>query len=148
MKLSPKPLIALLLISTFALTSCISGKGGKDYSRGQTRGESAVRMGTIVDVNQTKIDGTRTGIGAAAGAVVGAIAGKKDRRDWKGDVGGALAGIIGGVISQGVEQLATQRKGIELIIDLGDNNLTSVVQEDDGTTFKKGDRVRLSLIHI
>jgi len=137
-------LFSIIIFFLLTITGCISGKGGKDYSRSQTRGEASVRIGTIIDINQTEIDGTRTGIGAAAGTVIGAIASKGDRTNWKGDLAATIGGLLGGIIGQSAEQFTTKKKGIELIIDLGDDKLVSVVQEDDGTAFKKGDRVRLT----
>lgn len=143
---SAKTLLALSAVTVIALSGCTTGLSGKDYGRAQTRGESEVRFGSVVDVSEVRLDGTRTGVGAAAGAVIGGIAGANGRDSVGGQLAGALGAIVGGLIGQGAEQIATKKKGIEIVVDLGNNKLSSIVQEDDGTKFAKGDKVRLTNI--
>ena len=119
-----------------------SGLGGSDYSRGQVRGEQSVRLGVVEQVRPVKIDGTRTGAGAAAGAVLGGVGGSA-AGGGRGQVATTVAGaIVGGIIGQAAENSATTKEGVEVTIRLESGKLIAVTQEAD-ETFQVGDHVRV-----
>ena len=126
-----------------ALAGCaMPGLGGGDYSRGQVRGEQAVRMGVVESVREVRIDARNTGTGTLAGAALGGIAGSEMGRG-RGSVAGAVAGaVVGGVIGQAVEKSSNDRKGVEVTIRLDTGRLIAVTQEAD-EAFRVGDRVRV-----
>ena len=133
--------IALALITL--VTGCASpGLGGGSYSREQARREQTVRMGYVESVRDVKLEGTRSGVGAATGAVAGGIAGSTVGHN-RGSALAAIAGaVIGGVAGQAVEQHATGRQGVEITVKLDNGQMVAIMQEAD-ETFRPGDRVRI-----
>ena len=131
----------VLIVAT--VTGCATASlGGGDYSRGQTRGEQSVRLGVVEQVRQVKIDGTRTGTGAAAGAVLGGVGGSA-AGGGRGQVVTTIAGaIVGGRVGQAAENSATSKEGVEVTIKLESGKLIAVTQEAD-EQFRVGDRVRV-----
>lgn len=136
-------LVLPLVLALAAAAGCATpGLGGGDYSRSQTRGEQSIRLGVVEQVRQVKIDGTRTGAGAAGGAVLGGVAGT-GAGGGRGQVAATVAGaILGGVLGQGVENSATSKEGVEVTIQLDSGKLIAVTQEAD-EQFRVGDRVRV-----
>ena len=134
-------IIALTLITL--VTGCASpGRGGGSYSREQARREQTVRMGYVESVREVKLEGTRSGLGAATGAVAGGVAGSTIGHN-RGSALAAIAGaVIGGVAGQAVEQHATARQGVEITVKLDNGQMVAIMQEAD-ETFRPGDRVRI-----
>ena len=132
-----------IVVISSALAGCATpGLGGGDYSRGQVRGEQAVRMGVVESVRDVRIDARNTGTGTLAGAALGGIAGSEMGRG-RGSVAGAVAGaVVGGVIGQAVEKSSNDRKGVEVTIRLDTGRVIAVTQEAD-EAFRVGDRVRV-----
>lgn len=124
------------------LGACATGVGGDDYSRDQTRREQTVRLGVVDSVREVKIEGTRSGIGAAAGGVVGGVAGSTVGQGRGSTVGAVLGSVAGGVAGQAAEQGATLQTGLEITIKLDSGRLVAVTQAAHDT-FKPGDRVRV-----
>ena len=124
------------------LGACATGVGGDDYSRDQARREQTVRLGVVDSVREVKIEGTRSGIGAAAGGVVGGVAGSTVGQGRGSTVGAVLGSVAGGVAGQAAEQGATRQTGLEITVKLDSGRLIAVTQSADDT-FKPGDRVRI-----
>ena len=124
------------------LGACAAGVGGGDYSRDQARREQTVRLGVVDSVREVKIEGTRSGVGAAAGAVVGGVAGSTVGQGRGSTVGAVLGSVAGGVAGQAAEQGATRQTGLEITIKLDSGRLIAVTQAAD-EPFKPGDRVRV-----
>jgi outer membrane lipoprotein SlyB len=139
-----KRIIAATFGSTLIalLGACAAGVGGGDYSRDQARREQTVRLGVVDSVREVKIEGTRSGVGAAAGAVVGGVAGSTVGQGRGSTVGAVLGSVAGGVAGQAAEQGATRQTGLEITIKLDSGRLIAVTQAAD-EPFKPGDRVRV-----
>ena len=128
------------------LAGCAPGLGGGDYARTEARQVQQVRMGQVLAVRQVQIEGTRTGVGAAAGAAIGGIAGASATDSRLGQVaGGILGGLAGGVAGQAIEEMATRRRGIEVTVRLDSGETIAVVQAADAETaaLRPGERVRV-----
>lgn len=139
-----RTLIALALIPVAAtLVGCASSKSGSAYTRDQTRQEMVVRTGVVESVREVQIEGTKSGIGAATGAVAGGVGGSHIG-GGKGEIVGAVVGaVVGGVAGAAVEEGVTRKTGLEITVRLDNGQLTAIVQEAAGETFRAGDRVRL-----
>jgi outer membrane lipoprotein SlyB len=100
-------------------------------------------MGVIEDVRTVRIEGTSSGVGAAAGTVVGGVAGSGIGGGRGRVVGAVLGAVAGGVAGSAIEESSTRKPGLELTIRLETGRVIAIVQEDDGTDFRRGDRVRV-----
>ena len=136
--------IMVLLVgsSVVVLTGCAAGSSGSDYTRGQARQEQSVRTGVVESVREVKIEGTRSGIGAAAGGIAGGIGGSTVTDGKLGAIAAVLGAVGGGLAGQAMEQGVTGRKGLEITVKLDNGSLVSVTQEAD-EEFKPGERVRI-----
>jgi outer membrane lipoprotein SlyB len=133
--------ILLLTICT-AVAGCVSSKESKVFTRDQARVTHRINFGTVLQVEPVTIEGTRSGVGAVGGAVAGGVLGSLvggGRGRTVATVGGALGGAALGAAG---EEAATRRSAIEILIEMDDGDIVSIVQEPD-ETFIPGDRVRV-----
>ncbi len=131
------------LLLTSLLAGCASGLGSSDYERSEARKVYEVKMGVVESTLPVRLEGTETGIGAAAGGVVGGVAGS-EMGGGKGSVVGAVVGAVaGGLAGAAAEEGLTRKPGIEITLRLDGGRLIAVVQEDTGEKFAPGERVRV-----
>lgn len=137
-------LLVIAIVGSVVLSGCASSLSGSAYERRQGRTVQDVQIGTVEHVREVLIEGTKTGIGAAAGAAAGSIIGGGGRS--RGDIGSAVGGIagavIGGVAGAAIEEGATRQKGLEITVRLESGRMIAVTQAAD-ETFNVGDRVRI-----
>ncbi len=140
----PLRLLALLLAASL-LTGCWSSLRGDTYSRSEARQAQRVEFATIEHLRPVRIEGTKTGVGAAVGAVTGGIGGSSFG-DGRGRailavIGSAVGGLIGGV----AEEAITRSDGVEITVRKeGSGDAIAIVQAvAPNEIFKVGDRVRL-----
>lgn len=133
-----------IVVTALLLTGCASSMSGSAYERRQARTVQNVELGTVEYVRAVLIEGTKSGIGAAAGTVAGGVAGRGG--SGHGNVGRAVGGIagavVGGVIGAAAEEGLTREQGLEITVRLESGRLIAVTQSGD-ETFNVGDRVRI-----
>lgn len=134
--------IALAALSASMLGGCASSTSGSVYSTGQARSEQTVRLGVVESVRQVRIEGSRSGVGAAAGGATGGVAGSTVSSGKVGTIGTILGAVAGGVAGNALEERATRRDGLEITVRLENGDLRAITQDAD-ETFKPGERVRL-----
>ena len=132
--------VAALAASTLA--GCAPSLSGSVYSRQDARQEQTVRMGVIESVRSVSIEGTHTGIGAAAGGVAGGIGGSMIGSGRASAVAAVAGAVAGGLLGAAAEQGMTRQEGVEITVRLDNGELRAIVQAAD-EPFKPGDRVRL-----
>lgn len=125
------------------LSGCATQRSGDVYSRDEALREQTVRVATVESVRPVTIQGTRSGIGAAAGGVVGGVTGTGLGRGRGEVIGGVLGGVAGGVAGQAIEEGTTRRNGVEVTVRLPNGELRAIVQEATDDIFKPGEKVRL-----
>ena len=108
----------------------------------------AQRMATVVDavVLSTRpvvVDGTQSGIGAAAGSVAGGVAGSSVGGSREALVVGIIGAVVGGVVGNAVERASTREEAVEVLVQLKNGERRSVVQAKAGETLAAGDAVIL-----
>jgi outer membrane lipoprotein SlyB len=130
------------LAASAALAGCATSKSGDVYSREEALREQTVRLATVESVRPVTIQGTRSGIGAAAGGIVGGVAGSGVGSGRGSAVAGVLGAVGGGVAGQAVEEGTTRRPGVEITVRLQNGELRAVVQEETDK-FVPGQKVRL-----
>ncbi len=132
-----------LLLIPIALSGCASGKGSDDYQRSEARRVYEVKMGVVEHVRAVKLEGTGSGVGSVAGGAIGGIAGSEVGRGKGSAVGAVLGAVVGGIAGAAAEEGMTRKPGLEITVRLDSGRTIAVVQEDNGETFARGDRVRL-----
>jgi outer membrane lipoprotein SlyB len=135
-------LLLATLAAAAALAGCATSKSGDVYSRDEALREQTVRLATVESVRPVTIQGTRSGIGAAAGGVVGGVAGSGVSHGKGSAIAGVLGAVGGGVAGQAIEEGTTRRSGVEVTVRLQSGELRAVVQEETDK-FVPGQRVRL-----
>ena len=106
----------------------------------------AQRMSTVVDatvlsVTPVTIQGRDTGVGTVSGAVIGGIAGSNVGGPRTGGIVGIAGAVVGGLIGNAVERDATQRQGLEILVQLKNGDRRSVVQAAGPEVFAAGEPV-------
>jgi outer membrane lipoprotein SlyB len=134
-------LVAAIAVSA-TLAGCATSKSGDVYSREEALREQTVRLATVESVRPVTIQGTRSGIGAAAGGVVGGVAGTGVGHGKGSTIAGVLGAVGGGIAGQAIEEGTTRRSGVEITVRLQNGELRAIVQEETDK-FVPGQRVRL-----
>ena len=138
-----KNLVVLAALAASAIIAgCATSKSGDVYSRDEALREQSVRLATVESVRPVTIQGTRSGIGAAAGGVVGGVAGSGVGHGKGSTIAGVLGAVGGGVAGQALEEGATRRAGVEITVRLENGELRAIVQEETDK-FVAGQKVRL-----
>jgi outer membrane lipoprotein SlyB len=135
-------ILALLLAAAAALAGCATSRSGDVYSREEALREQSVRLATVESVRPVTIQGTRSGIGAAAGGITGAVAGSGVGQGRGSSIAGVLGAVGGGVAGQAIEEGATRKPGVEITVRLENGELRAIVQEENDK-FVAGQKVRL-----
>ena len=127
---------------SIAMAGCATSRSGDVYSRDEALKEQTVRLATVESVRPVTIQGTRSGIGAAAGGVVGGVAGSGVGHGKGSTIAGVLGAVGGGVAGQALEEGATRKPGVEITVRLQSGELRAIVQEETDK-FVAGQKVRL-----
>ncbi len=133
---------AWLAAATLALGACATSSPDV-VSRHDTQRISTVIDAVVLSTRSVTVDGSQSGLGAAAGGVIGGIAGSSvgGRRD--GAVAGVIGAVVGGVIGNVTERAATREEGLEILVQLRNGDRRSVVQAQAAESFAPGDAVVL-----
>jgi outer membrane lipoprotein SlyB len=132
-----------ILLIPAVLAGCASGRGSGDYERAEARRVYEVKMGVVEHVRAVKLEGTESGIGAAAGGAIGGIAGSTAGSGKGSAVGAVLGAVVGGLAGAATEEVTTRKTGQEITVKLDSGRIIAVVQTDTGETFAVGERVRI-----
>jgi outer membrane lipoprotein SlyB len=124
------------------LAGCITHESANVYSKHEAGREQTVRMATVDSVRKVMLEGSQSGLGAAAGGAVGGIAGSQVGHGAGSSVGAVLGGVAGGVAGNVLENKATQHPALEITVKLDSGEMRAIVQEAD-QQFAPGQRVRL-----
>ena len=135
-------ILAVSLAAATVLAGCATSKSGDVYSRDEALREQTVRLATVESVRPVTIQGTRSGIGAAAGGVVGGVAGSGVGHGKGSTIAGVLGAVGGGVAGQALEEGTTRKPGVEITVRLASGELRAIVQEESDK-FVAGQKVRL-----
>jgi outer membrane lipoprotein SlyB len=134
--------IILAAALAMGLAGCITHESGNVYSKHEAGREQTVRMATVDSVRKVMLEGSQSGLGAAAGGAVGGIAGSQVGHGAGSSVGAVLGGVAGGVAGNVLENKATSHDALEITVKLDSGEMRAIVQEAD-QQFTPGQRVRL-----
>jgi len=132
----------LAAAATVALAGCISHESPDVYSKHEAGREQTIRMATVDSVRKVKIEGSQSGVGAAAGGAVGGISGAQVGHGAGSSVAAVLGAVAGGVAGNVIEHKATTKDAFEIVVKLDSGEMRAIVQQDD-QVFQPGQRVRL-----
>lgn len=135
-----RPLFALALAASLAACSTTNPDV---VSRNDAQRMSTVLDATVLSVRPVVVEGSQSGIGAAAGGVVGGVAGSTVGGHNEAIVVGVLGAVLGGVIGNAVERTGTQEQALEIMLQLRNGERRSVVQAKGTEDFAPGDAVVL-----
>lgn len=135
----------LMMVLCLLTTACAGGSlKPTDVNRSQSAKIQAVQQGTIIDIYAVTLKGN-TETAQATGAVLGGYAANRAVRNENEatQVVVTVAGAaIGSMVGDTVSDIALDRPGINLIIQLDTGKTVSVTQESDArTSFTVGDSV-------
>lgn len=102
----------------------------------------SVTYGTVVSVEQTRVQARSHGRRARTGRSVGAIAGAAIADRGDGLLGALIGGAIGGAIGRSADRRKSTIEGKELIIRL-DSGEEVMIETTDSSRYFSGDRVQL-----
>ena len=134
--------VLLLAAAVAVLAGCATRESANVYSKHEAGREQTIRMATVESVRKVSIEGSRSGIGAAAGGVVGGIAGSGVGQNRGAAIAGVLGAVGGGVLGNMAEEKVTGKEALEVTVKLDSGEMRAIVQEAD-LELKPGDRVRL-----
>ena len=107
----------------------------------------AQRLSTVVDavvlsVRTVTVEGSQSGVGAAAGGAVGGIAGYgaggSQRESQVIGIVGAVAGAVAGNV---IERAGTREEAYEIIVQLKNGDRRAIVQGKGADVFEPGEAV-------
>ena len=134
------------LLSTTLAALALVMAGCSTTSPDVIKREDAQRMSNVLDgvvlsTRPVTVEGSQSGIGAAAGGVAGGVAGSSigGRRD--GIVGGVIGAVAGGVVGNVVERQATREEAIEILVQLKSGERRAIVQAKGTEAINAGDAV-------
>lgn len=135
-----RTLITLALAASVA--GCITHESANVYDKHEAGREQTVRMATVDSVRKVTLEGSQSGVGAAAGGAVGGIAGSQAGHGAGSSVAAVLGTVAGGVAGNVLEHKATSKDALEITVKLDSGEMRAIVQEAD-QPFTPGQRVRL-----
>jgi outer membrane lipoprotein SlyB len=108
--------------------------------------EDAQRMSNVLDgvvlsTRPVTVEGSQSGLGAAAGGVVGGVAGSHVGKGSGAIVGGVLGAVAGGVAGNAVERGTTREDAIEILVQLKGGERRAIVQAKGAEQLNPGDAV-------
>ena len=104
---------------------------------------SQVQDGTILSVRPVVVDGSQSGLGAAAGGVIGGVAGSSVGGSRESVVVGVLGAVLGGVLGNAAERTGTRENALEIMVQLRNGERRAIVQSVGSENLVPGDAVVL-----
>lgn len=133
---------AIALAALLALGACATSSPDV-VSRNDSQRMATVLDAVVLTTRPVVVDGTQSGIGAAAGGVAGGIAGGSVGGRRESLVVGILGAVVGGVVGNAAERGATREEAVEILVQLKNGDRRAVVQAKAAEVFAPGDPVIL-----
>ncbi len=130
------------LVAALVLAGC-STSSPDVVSRSEAQRLATISDAVVLSTRPVVVDGSQSGIGAAAGGVVGGIAGASVGGRREAAAVGVLGAVVGGVIGNVTERMATREEAVEIIVQLKNGDRRAIVQAQASERFEPGDAVLL-----
>ncbi len=133
----------LLAALSLAFLAACSTTSPDVVSRNDAQRLSTVTDATVLSVRDVTVDGSQSGVGAAAGGVIGGLAGSSRSSGRESAALGVIGAVVGGVVGNAVERYGTREEAVELLIQLKNGERRSIVQAKGSENIQPGDAVIL-----
>ncbi len=130
-----------LLAAVVAALAACSTTSPDVISRNDAQRMSNVLDGVVLSTRAVTVDGSQSGVGAAAGGVVGGIAGSSVGGRRESAIVGVLGAVAGGVAGNAIERGATKEDAIEILVQLKSGERRAIVQARGSEAINVGDAV-------
>lgn len=131
-----------LLLATLLVAGCTTTSPDV-IQRGDAQRLSSVIDAVVLSVRPVTVDGSQSGVGAAAGGIAGGVAGSSVGGRREGVIVGVIGAVVGGVVGNAVERMSTREEAVEILLQLKGGERRSVVQAVAGEELVAGDAVIL-----
>ena len=132
----------LIAVLVAALGACATSSPDV-VQRHEAQRLSQVQDGTILSVRPVVVDGSQSGLGAAAGGVIGGVAGSSVGGSRESVAVGVLGAVLGGVLGNAAERTATRENALEIVVQLRNGERQAIVQTVGSENLAPGDAVML-----
>jgi len=130
----------VLAATVLALAACTTTSPDV-ISRSDAQRMSTLVDATVLSLRPVVVEGSQSGVGAAAGGVVGGVAGASVGGRRESVAVGVIGAVVGGVIGNAVERAGTREQAYEIIVQLQNGERRAIVQAQAAEEFKPGDAV-------
>jgi len=139
-----RPALALAGIGLAAALSACSTTSPDVIKPGDAQRLSQVADAVVLGVRPVTVEGSQSGIGAAAGVVVGGIGGSMASSHNPTSTAVAVVGaVVGGVVGNASERFGTRESALEILLQMPNGERRAIVQAAGSETFQPGDAVIL-----
>ncbi|OWY39566.1 hypothetical protein CEK28_07815 [Xenophilus sp. AP218F] len=136
-----RSIAAAVLLAAGALTGCATSDSSMVYSQSQMRQAQTVQIGTVISVQNVKMEGKSNELLTLGGAALGGLAGS-NVGGGKGQIAGSIVGALAGGFGANAAQQAMSKNALEITVKLDSGRMISIVQEAD-VPFVQNQRVRV-----
>jgi outer membrane lipoprotein SlyB len=105
---------------------------------------SFIQEGVVISIRPVTVDGSQSGIGAAAGGVIGAIGGSGASGVQREQQAlGVLGAVAGAVVGNAIERMTTREEAVEILVQLKNGDRRAIVQAKASEILVAGDAVTI-----
>jgi outer membrane lipoprotein SlyB len=130
----------LIAASVIALAAC-STTNPDVIQAGEAQQMSQVLDATVLAVRPVAVDGSQSGVGAAAGGIAGAIAGSSVGGYRDAQVAGVLGAVVGAMLGNAIERSGTREDAVELLLQMRNGERRAIVQARGSEALAPGEAV-------
>jgi len=133
----------LAVCAVAGLTACASSSPDV-IRREDAQIMSFIQEGVVISVRPVTVDGSQSGIGAAAGGVIGAIGGSGASGVQREQQAlGVLGAVAGAVVGNAIERMTTREEAVEILVQLKNGDRRAIVQAKASEILVAGDAVTI-----
>ncbi|MCF8146962.1 MAG: hypothetical protein K9J50_00270 [Sulfuritalea sp.] len=133
----------LAVCAVAGLTACASSSPDV-IRREDAQIMSFIQEGVVISIRPVTVDGSQSGIGAAAGGVIGAIGGSGASGVQREQQAlGVLGAVAGAVVGNAIERMTTREEAVEILVQLKSGDRRAIVQAKASEILVAGDAVTI-----
>lgn len=133
----------LVVCAVAGLTACASSSPDV-IRREDAQIMSFIQEGVVISIRPVTVDGSQSGIGAAAGGVIGAIGGSGASGVQREQQAlGVLGAVAGAVVGNAIERMTTREEAVEILVQLKNGDRRAIVQAKASEILVAGDAVTI-----
>ncbi len=135
--------LGLAVCAVAGLTACASSSPDV-IRREDAQIMSFIQEGVVISIRPVTVDGSQSGIGAAAGGVIGAIGGSGASGVQREQQAlGVLGAVAGAVVGNAIERMTTREEAVEILVQLKNGDRRAIVQAKASEILVAGDAVTI-----